>query len=121
MENLTSDQSKNHQYSEKAAPRASRYAVLRRTQHHFSVISASNAEPEDNDEKTLLSRKLKWRGLPWWLCGKESACQCRGCGFNPGPHAIEQLSLCATTTEPALQPTLYNKRSHCREKPERCK
>ena len=37
---------------------------------------------------------------------KESACQCRGHGFEPWsgkiPHAAEQLSLCATTTEPAL-------------------
>ena len=22
-------------------------------------------------------------GLPWWLSGKESACQCRRCGFDP--------------------------------------
>ena len=22
-------------------------------------------------------------GLPWWSSGKESAFQCRGCGFNP--------------------------------------
>ena len=22
-------------------------------------------------------------GLPWWLRVKESACQCRSCGFNP--------------------------------------
>ena len=22
-------------------------------------------------------------GLPWWLSGKESACQCRKHGFNP--------------------------------------
>ena len=22
-------------------------------------------------------------GLPWWLSGKESACQCRRCKFNP--------------------------------------
>ena len=32
--------------------------------------------------------------------------QCRGHGFEPWsgriPHAAEQLSLCATTTEPAL-------------------
>ena len=21
--------------------------------------------------------------LPWWFSGKESACQCRRCGFNP--------------------------------------
>ena len=22
-------------------------------------------------------------GLPWWLRGRESSCQCRRCGFNP--------------------------------------
>ena len=22
-------------------------------------------------------------GLPWWLSGKESVCQCRACGFVP--------------------------------------
>ena len=22
-------------------------------------------------------------GFPWWLSGKESACQCRSCGFDP--------------------------------------
>ena len=37
---------------------------------------------------------------------KESACQCRGHAFDPWsgkiPHAAEQLSLCATTTEPVL-------------------
>ena len=43
-------------------------------------------------------------GLPWWLSGYESAWQCRGHGFDPWsgkiPHAVEQLSLCTTTTEP---------------------
>ena len=24
----------------------------------------------------------KIAGLPWWLSGKESACQCRRCGFD---------------------------------------
>nr|XP_058901061.1 zinc finger protein 566-like [Kogia breviceps] len=41
----------------------------------------------------------------------------RGHGFNPWsgkiPHTMEQLSPCATTTEPVLG----NKRSHCNEKP----
>ena len=45
-------------------------------------------------------------GLPWWRSGKESACQGRGHGFEPWfgkiPHAVEQLSPCTTTTEPAL-------------------
>ena len=35
-------------------------------------------------------------GLPWWLSGKESACQCRRYGFDPWsgkiPHATEQLN-----------------------------
>ena len=34
-------------------------------------------------------------GLPWWCSGSESACQCRGHGFEPWsgkiPHAAEQL------------------------------
>ena len=38
--------------------------------------------------------------LPWWLSGKESACQCRRRGFNPWSrklsHASETLSPCAT-------------------------
>ena len=39
-----------------------------------------------------------------WLA---STCRCRGHGFDPWlgkiPHAMEQLSPCATTTEPVLQ------------------
>ena len=27
-------------------------------------------------------------GLPWWLSGKESACQCRRCGFDPSVAKI---------------------------------
>ena len=42
--------------------------------------------------------------FPWWRSGWESVCQCRGHGFEPCsgkiPHAAEQLSPCATTTEP---------------------
>ena len=45
-------------------------------------------------------------GLPWWLSGKESICQCRRCKFDPWsgkiPHAWEQLRLCATAIEPVL-------------------
>ena len=44
-------------------------------------------------------------GLPWWHNGWESACQCRGHGFEPWsgkiPHAAEQLGPCTTTTEPS--------------------
>ena len=45
-------------------------------------------------------------GLPLELSGKESTCQYRRQGFNPWsrkiPPAMEQLSWCATTTEPVL-------------------
>ena len=51
---------------------------------------------------TILSIKPQL-GLPWWCNGYESACQCRGHGFDPWsgkiPRAAEQLSPCATTTE----------------------
>ena len=84
-------------------------------------------------------------GLPCWLIGKESTCQCRRPGFNPwsrkNPHATEQISLGATTIEPVLQslratttepsscnyrslktlePMLSTKRSRYSEKPTRC-
>ena len=69
-------------------------------------------------------------GLPWWLSGKEFACQCKRHRFNPWsgkiPHALGQLShtpqlwsLCSRAREPqllspepcALEPVLCNKRS----------
>ena len=61
-------------------------------------------------------------GLPWWRSGWESACQCRGRGFEPWsgriPHAVEQLGPWATTTEPArLEPALCNKRGRDSERP----
>ena len=62
--------------------------------------------------------KIAVLGLPWWLSGKESACQYRRCGFDPRsrkiPHVKEQLNPCTTTVEPKL----WIKRSHCSEKPE---
>ena len=57
-----------------------------------------------NEEQ--ISLKVCLGGLPWWLSGKESDCQCGRHGFNHWsrkiPHAMEQLSLWAPTTEPAL-------------------
>ena len=42
-----------------------------------------------------LCLKIWLKGLPWWRSGWESACQCRGHGFEPWsgkiPHAAEQL------------------------------
>ena len=44
--------------------------------------------------KKRRTKKSHW-GLPWWRSGLESACQCRGHGFEPWsgkiPHAAEQL------------------------------
>ena len=64
-----------------------------------------------NFYRTLESSQKLTIGLPWWRSGWESACQCRGHGFEPWsgkiPHAAEQLDPRATTTEPAhLEPVL---------------
>ena len=61
-------------------------------------------------------------GLPWWRSGWESACQCRGHGFEPWsgkiPYAAEQLGPWATITEPAhLEPVLCSKRGRDSEGP----
>ena len=55
------------------------------------------------------------QGLPWWRSGWESACQCRGHGFEPwsgrSPRATERLGPWATIAEPVrLEPVLRNKR-----------
>ena len=59
-------------------------------------------------------------GLPWWLSGKESACQCRRHRFDPWsgriPHASEQLIVCHNYWACALEP-MVPKRSQCNEKP----
>ena len=73
-------------------------------------------------EVKFLKNKNRGRGLPWWRSGWESACQCRGHGFEPWsgkiPHAAEQLGPWATTTEPErLEPVLRNKRGRGGERP----
>ena len=77
------------------------------------------------------TRKLK-SGLPWWLSGKESACQCRIHRFPPWfrkvQHAEEQLSLCTTTIEPVLwslgaataRANAPHEEKHCNKKPVHC-
>ena len=69
-----------------------------------------------------MTEAIVFKELPWWLSGKESTCQCRGYWFNSWskkiPHAMGQLSLCATTTGAVcLEPVLSNERNHCDEKP----
>ena len=63
-----------------------------------SCMSCREAQKEK-----LKKEKEKAIGLSWWLSGKESTCQCRRHGFDSWsgkiPHALGQLSLCATATE----------------------
>ena len=70
-------------------------------------------------------KTLRSLGLAWWRSGWESACQCRGHGFEPWsrkiPHAAEQLGPCTITTEPVLwspratttEPVCHNHWSPC--------
>ena len=54
-----------------------------------------------------VAMKSDSQGLPWWLSGWRSTCQCRRHRFNPWsrkiPHALEQLNPCTTTCEPVLK------------------
>ena len=72
--------------------------------------------------QVCFSIKNIYPGLPWWRSGWESACQCRGHGFEPWsgkiPHAADQLGPWATIAEPArLEPVLRNKRGRDGERP----
>ena len=63
-------------------------------------------ENDTENKKGQFSKKIYETRLPWWHSGYPT-CQCRGPEFEPLsqkiPRATEQLSLCATTTEPLLQ------------------
>ena len=52
-------------------------------------------------------KKMHREELPWRFSGWESICQCRGHGFDSWSgkiaHVVEQLSPCASTTEPRGQ------------------
>ena len=48
-----------------------------RTGRQISAVEASQFSV------LCLSGPSKWAGLPRWLSGKESACFCRGCRFDP--------------------------------------
>ena len=53
----------------------------------------------------LAGLKTHYR-LPWWLDGKESACQCKrhrsDTWVRKIPHSAKQLHLCATITDSVL-------------------
>ena len=86
--------------------------------HTWVGIQVENLSLQGRSEmwKIIYSLQLKnIHGLPWWRSGWESACRCRGRGFEPWsgkiPHAADQLGPWATIAEPVrLEPVLRNKR-----------
>ena len=80
---------------------------------------------ESNRRQKSKGTESKCRGLPWWLSGKESACQCR-----KWVHSLvwEDPTCCRATTATkltccndcrlnALEPVLCNRISHLSETP----
>ena len=73
--------------------------------HNQNSISSKTSQRSFHTQE--IERLTKgFRRLPWWLRSQESTCQCRRDWFNPWsrkiPQPVEQLSRCATTTEPVL-------------------
>ena len=97
---------------------------LKQIQHYTKTNSNNMLTATLKRINTGIYKKC-FLGLPWCRSGWESACQCRGHGFEPWsgkiPHATEQLGPWATTTEPVhLEPVLHNKRGHDSERPVHC-
>ena len=68
--------------------------------HHRGVAQMT---AKGRDGAVGLVRRAQPLGRPWWLSGKDSACQCRRHKFSPWSGKIlyssEQLSPCTTATE----------------------
>ena len=92
--------------------------VVRWLRLHASTAGGSGSIPGQGTFFLVWPKKTKKKGrkngwgLLWWRSGWESACQCRGHGFKPWsgkiPHAVEQVSPCATTRACALEPVSHN-------------
>ena len=70
-------------------------------------------------------QKVRERGFPGGAVVENLPANAGHTGSSPGlgrfPHAAEQLSPCATTTEPVhLEPVLHNKRGRDTERPAHC-
>ena len=89
---------------------SSRFLLYRKQCFTFFLLDAPMTFDSCPKQRHLGSSKTPIQdillGLPWWLSGKESACQCRRHGFNPWsgriPCVMEQLSPRTTTVEPVL-------------------
>ena len=81
-------------------------------------VEKNNKRRSSPDPESVRTIKIHGLGLPWWLRDKESACQCRRCGFHPqsechnywacalGPMNLNYWSLSA------LELVLRNMKSH---------
>ena len=78
---------------------ACRAALPRNTRGSTTDTPSNTGKPQH----VTLSEKLTDMRLPSWPSGWESACQCRGHGFDPWsreiPHASERLIPWATATK----------------------
>ena len=86
-----------------AGPLRKRWCLFKQLGQNKRSTSFTYAIPS----RTKKKKKSQGWGLPWWLSGKESTCQCRRHGFDPWsrkiPRAEEQLSTCTSTaSEPVL-------------------
>ena len=85
-----------------------------------SPLSICDCLPKKKVLSTNDSNKKNQTSLAWFS-DKESACHCRRHGLDPGsrkiPHALEQLSPCATIIACALEPVFHDKRNHHNENP----
>ena len=74
--------------------------LLKKTENR-AIMWPRNPTPRHIPNESHNSKRYMQPGLPWYLSGKESACQCMRLRFSPWsrriPHAVEQLSPCVTT------------------------
>ena len=57
------------------------YPTFLQSSHHLTINHVSVDGRIVSLDLLILLQGMQ--GLPWWLSGKESACQCRTCQFNP--------------------------------------
>ena len=85
-----------------AAPKTERTSISSLPERDSGIFSQEHLYDPTEDCMKHYIRKEE-TGFPWRLSVKESACQFRRHRFQPWsrkiPHAVEQLSPCATATE----------------------
>ena len=65
--------------------------------------AAEQLSPQATTTVCVLQWKIPQRGLPWWLSGRESVCQCRRSIPGPGRSHVPQSNSPGTT---AIEPVL---------------